>query len=73
MDRLLKEEEEVRQWVEDLDLTSLSKKTRISLSRIHYFVSGKAKNPSFQVVRALYLQMQKNQPEKKRKSRRIWE
>lgn len=73
MDRVLKEEEEVRQWVENLDLTSLSNKTRISLSRIHYFVSGKAKNPSFQVVRALYLQMQKNQPEKKRKARRIWE
>ena len=73
MDRVIKEEDAVREWVEGLDLTALSRKTRISLSRIHYFVSGRAKNPSFQVVRALYLQMEKNETEKKKRHKRIWE
>ena len=55
----MKEEQEVWDWLQDQNLTKVMQKTGVTMSRLHYFKSGKAKYVSFQVVRAVMLLMEK--------------
>jgi len=59
MTQSMKEEQEVWDWLQDQNLTRVMQKTGVTMSRLHYFRSGKAKYASFQVVRAVMLLMEK--------------
>ncbi len=55
MNRSLQEEEEVRTWLETQDVRTLAESLRINPQRLYYFKDGKAKNPSYQLIRELIL------------------
>ena len=59
MTQAIKEEQEVWDWLQDQNLTTVMQKTGVTMSRLHYFRSGKAQYASFQVVRAIMLLMEK--------------
>ena len=59
MTQALREEQKVWNWIQDQNMAEVSRKTGVSLSRIHYFKEGKAKHPAFLVVRELMILMEK--------------
>lgn len=56
-----KEEQQIWEWLQDKHVPDLARKTGLGTTPIYYFKNGKAKQPSFQVVRALMLLMEKEQ------------
>lgn len=59
MPQAMKEEQEVWDWLQDQNLTKVMEKTGVTMSRLHYFRSGKAKYASFQVVREIMILKEK--------------
>jgi hypothetical protein len=61
MRQAVKEEQEIWDWVQDKHVPRLAKKTGLTTTPIYYFKHGKAKNPSFHLIRSLQLIKDKEQ------------
>lgn len=56
-----KEEEEIQVWLGTQHIPTLAKKLRMDAGKFYRLRAGTAKNPSFQTVRELQLEKQKQE------------